>query len=329
MTRKLGSNISLMFVLVLGICGTVAAAGERIILDAILARVNDRIMTVSDFKTRLQADMSQLATKPEGEDLQNFAQQLFDSVVDEMVMLERAQEKNMTIESQMLDEAIDQLREDNNLQDEDDFKMAMEQAGMSEESLRERYRQNMLLQRTIQSELSVTEITNEEIRLIYEEEKERFRVPSKVELEQIFFPLGQDGPTELERRTRALIDRVRNGSDLVAEATLAGVEVANIGAIPEEDLRPELKSVLEGLEENSLSDPMMTEGGALVVRLVQKIPAGYQPFEEVKEKLRRRESGKAYQEQSRGLVSKLKLEYLVEVHNERLALLFDGDGNVK
>ena len=329
MARRVSVNASLLCVLVLGIGSSLAATGQRVVIDAILARVNDRILTISDFKARLLADMSQLATVPEGDDLLNFAGHLFDSVVDEMVMLERAEEKNLTIEKGMLDQAIDQLREDNNLQDEDDFKTAMEQAGMTVESLRERYRQNMLLQRTIQSEINVTEITEEEIRLVYEEEKERFRVPMKVELEQVFFPVASDGTDALERRTQALVERVRDGSDLVAEATLAGVEVANIGAIPDDDLRPELKIVLDSLEENSLSDPMPMEGGFLVVRLMQRIPAGYEPFEDVKEKLRRRLSGKSYQEQSRGLVAKLKQDYLVEVHRERLSLIFDGDADVE
>jgi parvulin-like peptidyl-prolyl isomerase len=330
MIRRLGVFVGFLLVLVFGAGGTLATAGERTIVDAILVRVNDRIMTVSDFKARIEADMSQLQAIPEGEDLRSFVTQIFDAAVDEMVMLERAREKNLTIENERLDQAIDELRQENNLQDDEDFRLAMEQAGMTEKSLRERYRQNMLLQRTIQSELNPTEITTEELRILYEEEKERFRVPKKVELEQIFFQLNKDdNPAELERRVTALIERVRGGSDLVAEATLAGVEVANIGAIPEDDLRPELKTVLDNLDDGDLSEPMETEGGFLVVRLLDRIGAGFEPFEDVKEQLRRRESGKAYQEQSGGLVTKLKAEYLVEIHRERLALLFDGDNNVE
>ena len=310
------------FATALGVA-SVGWCGERELLEAILVRVNDRIVTVSDFRERLDAELSQIASPPEGAARERFARELFSTVVDELILLERAREKKLTIDDEMVDKAIGELREQNQLQDNAAFKAALASAGLTEQALRERYRHNMLLQRAVQSEVKPTEITEEEIRQRYEADKERFRVPDKVELEQVFLPVAADGSDRsmVMRTAQALVERVRGGADLQAEATLAGGEVQELGAIPVADMREDLQRVLEPLSDNGLTDPLETAGGVQIVRLVRRIPAGYQPFEEVEESIRRQLSQGAYQDQTRGMVDRLKGEYLVEIHEDRLEMI--------
>ena len=310
------------------VVATLAAAGQRQVLEGILIRVNDRIVTLSDFRDRLQMELSQRPDPPEGEELKTFVRALFDAVLDEQIMLERAQEKKITVEDKDVDRAIQGLREQNNLTDDAAFKKALADAGLTEEGLRQRYRQSILLQRVAQSEVGSIEITAEEVRQEYEKDKERFKTPAKVELEQLFFPISEDGKDReaVLARVRGLVERVRHGADLKAEATLAGVELSDLGQIPVKDLRPELKEALDGLKEGEITDPLPTSGGFQVLRLVRRIPEGYRPFEEVQEMLRRQLSKQRYQEQTRGLVDRLKKEYLVETHPELLDRIVPGAG---
>jgi parvulin-like peptidyl-prolyl isomerase len=299
---------------------SVAWGGDRQVVEAILVRVNDRIVTTSDFRERLEVELSQLPSRPEGEELDRFAHQYFQTQVDELILLERAREKKLTVDDDMVDKAIAELREQNQLQDEAAFKAALAGAGLTEQALRDRYRHNMLLQRAVQSEIKPTEITEEELRQRYEANKEQYRVPAKVELEQVFLPVADDGSDrgQVLRTAQGLVERVRGGADLRAEATLAGAEIQELGSIPEADLRMELQQILAPLADNGLSDPLETAGGIQVVRLVRRIPAGYQPFEEVEESIRRQLSQGAYQDQTKGMVERLKGEYLVEIHEDRL-----------
>ena len=117
---------------------------------------------------------------------------------------------------------------------------------------------------------------------------------------------------------------MENGADLQAEATLAGVSLQDLGAIPVEDLRRELREVLDPLEEADLTAPALSPAGVQVLRLVKRIPAGYQPFEEVESTIRRREMERLFEAQRTGFVEELKKNYLVEVHDDRLALVLEG-----
>jgi parvulin-like peptidyl-prolyl isomerase len=165
---------------------------------------------------------------------------------------------------------------------------------------------------------------------MYEESRERFRTPAKIVVEQLFFAVDEsnDDADQVYRRALGLIERVGQGADLVAEATLAGVEVQELGAIPVADLRPELVDAVSGLAPSQLSQPLRLAGGFQVLRLIERVPEGFQPFEEVEEQLRRRKSQMTYQAQTRGLVDRLREDYLVETHDEFLTQVLDGLANV-
>ena len=304
----------------------VAHAAERVVVEGVLVRVNERIVTISEFTERIRQELAQMGAQPNNEELQQFTEMLLDEMVSELVLLERAQEKRLTVEDEMVENALENLREENNLGDDQAWEEALASAGMTIDTLRERYRRSILLQRVVQGEVRPVEITEEELRQQYEIEKEDFRVPAKVNLEQVYLADDGSNSADLLRRARGIVDRVRSGADFKAEATLAGAELQELGAIPADDCRPELKQALEPLNDGDLADPLVITGGIQIVRLVQRIPAGYQPFEDVVDGIRRQHSAETYESQTRGLVEKLKNQYLVEVHQEYLAVVFANLG---
>ncbi len=311
-------SVAMVSLSMLGVA--VVSGAERELLEAILIRVNDRVVTVSEFETRVQQELAQIPTKPVGPALEAFREQLLDNIVNEMILMERAEEKNIIPDEGAIDQAVAGLREENNLQDDLAFEAALEESGLTEESLRERYRRSFMVQRAAQGEVRPMEITSAELEKIYERDKETYAVPAKVELQQMIFPVAAD-ESDVEavvRRVQAMLERVKGGADLQAEATLAGVDLQDLGAIPRQDLRPELLEMLEPLEEGDFSQPAVTSGGIQVLRLVRRIPAGYRPFEEVEGEIRRRETERVFYEQRSGFIDKLKENYLIEVHRERL-----------
>ncbi len=315
-----------MLAVLMGMLTVPGTAGERRVVEAIMARVNDKIITVTDFRKRLRQDLSQIPRQLSSEEIRSFAHRIFDDMVNELVLMERAKEKKIEVTREDVDRAIEGLRKQNNLTDDDAFKEALASAGLTEAVIRERYRRNMLLQRVVQSEMTATEITAQELLDEYNASKEKYRTPEKVHLEQVFFPVAEDAKDReaVLGRARGLVERVRKGADFKAEATLAGLEVQDLGEIPVSDLRDEIKDALQGLEEGGITDVISTGGGFQVIRLVARIPAGYQPFEEVKEQIRRGLSEKRYREQSEGLVKKLREDYLVETHPEMVDQVLEG-----
>jgi len=316
-------NGVVILVIALMAMAVVVQAGDRILLEGPLIRVNDRIVTVTEFIERVRQELIQVQQQPTSEELHQFVEMLLKEVVNELVLMERATEKRLVVDDQMVDQAIANLREENNLQDDEAWEQALESSSLSVEGLRERYRRTIMLQRAVQGEVRPVEITEEELRQQYEENKDDYLVPAMVELEQVFIPVDDDaGLAQAERMAQGMVSRVREGADLKAEATLAGAELQDLGEIPVDDCRADLVQALEGLDDGAITDPIPVPGGIQVIRMVRRIPEGYQPFEDVSQALRRQRSAESYESQTRGLVEKLRAEYLVEVHEEYLDLVY-------
>jgi len=302
-------------------------AGQRRVVEAIMARVNDRIITVADFKKRLEQDLAQLGRQLNEEQLKRFAHQTFDTMVTEAILLERAKQKKMTIDDKAVDKAIDDLRKENHLSDEEAFKKALAQAGLTEAQLRARYRKQMLLQRVTQSEIKPEEITEQELHDEYDKQKDKhFKTPAKVHLEQIFLPVAEDGKDKdaVQARALGMMSRLESGADMSAEAILAGVKVQDLGEIPVADLREDIASAVAKMKPGEVAGPFSTAGGYQIIRLVQRTDTGYVPFDKVKEQIRRNISAERFREQSEGLVNRLKKEYLVETHPEMIDQVLTG-----
>jgi peptidyl-prolyl cis-trans isomerase SurA len=313
-------------VLVVAILVALPATAERVVLEGIMIRVNDQVVTISEFTERVRQESSQFPEDFTAEQLQEFTVSLLTELVAELVMTERANEKKVIADEATVDRAIESIREENNLTDDAAWEQALASSGITEDMLRERYRKNILLQRTVQGEVRPVEITEEELRATYEQHKDRYRIPAKVELEQVFLSDETEGGGSSVGIAQGLVSRVRGGADLKAEATLAGAELQDLGAIPLEDCRPDLQSAIDGLEDGEVTDPLTVPGGIQVIRLVRRVPAGYEAFEDVVEQLRRERSAESYEEQTRGLVERLRSEYLVEVHEEHLPLVYRSLG---
>lgn len=301
-------------------------AGQRTLLEGIMIRVNEEILTVSEFKDRLKQELAQISPKPEGNDLEQFARTLLENSANEMILLERAKEKGVTADEDSINKAVENLRKENGLEDDAKFEAALKESGLTLESLKKRYRRSFLMSRAAQSEIKPAEITREELRQIYNKNKEKYAVPAKIHLEQIIFPAQKDNSdlAAVQKRAEALMKRVQNGADLQAELTLAGVKLQDLGEIPKDDLRPELVKMLDQLPLNTFSDPLASPGGIQFLRVIKRIPAGYQSFESVEENLRRQESERLFREQQRGLIDKLKKDYLVDIRSEYLPGIVAG-----
>ena len=96
--RKFAFLITLWMTCTIGVIG----AADRVLVEGIMVRVNERIITVSDFTERLRNEISQMSPPPDGEQVKEFAEVLLDELVNELVLMERATEKRLEIDDAVL-----------------------------------------------------------------------------------------------------------------------------------------------------------------------------------------------------------------------------------
>jgi len=300
---------------------TSAVAAERKLIEGIVVRVNDRIVTTRDMNARMLERAAEQGHAVTAEEIPA----LVNDVADELCLLERASELKLEVTSEELDQAIKGLREENRLEDQAAFEAMLRSTGLTAEQLRTRVRDTLLVRRVLGREMGTSPITEEELRQLYEREKDSFMIGERMQLEHFIVPLAVDGSDRAAKRGQLerLAAAARTGNNfaaLVAEEVAAGRGTGgDLGEVLVSDLRPEVRQAVENLSEGEISAPFESASGLHIVRLVKRIPAAPRPFESVVDLLRDREMGKRYRDRLSGVVSGLKQRYVVETHAEFMA----------
>jgi parvulin-like peptidyl-prolyl isomerase len=298
--------------------GVDARGDGRRIVDAIVVRVNDRIITVTGMRERA-ADHAAERGQPVPVEAYPM---LVQEAADELCLLERAAELKIEISEQEIDAAIQQLREQNRVPDDETFTRMLRDLGMSLPRLRQRLQDNITVNRVLSQEVGELPITEEEVRQRYERDKEKYAIPERYALEHIVYPVAPDrSDLQLKlARARRLVAAARAGGsflDLVTQETALGDATGgDLGALVLSDLRAEVRDVVAAMKPGDISEPFVSAIGVHVGRLREKFPASYRPFAEVAEELHNRELDERYRNRLRGVVDGLKTRYVVVVHPE-------------
>jgi parvulin-like peptidyl-prolyl isomerase len=301
--------------------GAPAFAAERQLVEGIVVRVNDRILTTADIRQRATERATETGKEIPAAAYADLVQQ----AADELCILERATELKLEISDEELNAAVQQLRADNRVPDDAAFEKMLHASGLTLEGLKSRLRESMLIQRLIKREVGDLPITEEELRQRYAREKDKYMIGERAHLEHIVMPLAADR-TDLEAKlaaARRLVAAARASGDfkvLVEREVAAGqVSGGDLGILVMEDLRPEVRDAVLKLKPGEVSDPFISSTGVHVVQLIERIPPSPKPFEEVESELRQQELDQRYRSHITSVVTELKKRYVVETHPELLA----------
>lgn len=298
-----------------------AIGAERKLVEGIVVRVNERILTIEDMRDRVREKEAEAGTKV----LPEMYPAVVREAADELVLLERAEELKLEVDEKEVDTALAQLKAGNKVADDATFEKMLNEAGISLAQLRARLRDTILINRVLTKELGSFEITEEELRQRYERDKDSFMMPPKVHIAHVVYQTAVDpaAQEQVVERARRLVAAARSGSDfltLAQEETGAGGAVGgDLGILALDDLRSEVRDVTEKLAPGEVSEPFETPAGLHVVLLIERIPAAPRPFDEVKDSLRQAELSERYRGRLGSVVEELKKRYVVEVRPEMFA----------
>ncbi len=134
------------------------------------------------------------------------------------------------------------------------------------------------------------QVTDEEIRKYYEERQSLYFLDEHLFLKYIVIvtPNPSDSTSRLESHTRAIeaLARLKSGEDFDAVArqyaTDPNESLRVVGPVPVKDVPRGWGSQVAGLQEGQVSDVIDLDGQFLIVKAIERNPAGQQPYEKVR-----------------------------------------------
>lgn len=306
---------------------SVSSAVEAIVLDRIVAVVNDDVVTLSELKSLELSVLKREGTRSSREDAALNRERLLDELIDKKIKLQKAEDLKISIADQEVHAAIEQILSQNRITKEA-FREKLHKEGFAWADYEKEIRNQIVLSRLVNQEVrSKIVLMPEEIRQYYQDHLDRFGVNEKKQVLRILLSLPDGaGPEEIRSRKQEAEDlrrRVMSGEDFqeVAMRYSDGPEASeggNLGYFARGDLRADLDEAVGSLSLGAVSPVIDRTEGFIILKVEDIRVASHIPFEKAQDEIKEALYQDKLRERYRAWITELKGKAFIEIKKEAL-----------
>jgi peptidyl-prolyl cis-trans isomerase SurA len=265
-------------------------------VEDIIARVNDQIITQSDYDRAL-AEVDQESRQRGATSLQEIAaahKDLLRNLIDQQLWLSKGKELDITGDTELV-KRLDEIRKQYHLDSIDDLEKAAKEQGVSFEDFKANIRNGIITQDVMRQEVGARlQITPGEAERYFEQHKQDYAQPESVRLSEILISTGTSSDPAKQAAAKSKADdieaRLHAGGDFsqLSKSFSDGPTAASGGDLGEYQ-RGALPKVLEDktfpLKAGQITDPILTRQGYIILKVVEHVPGGPRPYKEVEDQV--------------------------------------------
>lgn len=274
-----------MMLLCLNLALALSAAPERVVVDRIVAVVNDDVITLSELDTAAKPYLSENSTAEKRTALYGAA---LDSLIAEKLIQQQIREAKLDVTSDDVERAIDDISKQNHLS-RDDLKSALEARGMSMAQYKSDLEKQLLRLKLVDLKVrSRVVVPDADVRAEWERQVSLEKREKLLKLRHLLFRWGETADAAEKKRILDIATKARNrvvgGEDFgaVAKAVSEGPTASDggdLGWLTGSNLLPELARAVVKMQVGEISGPVETANGVHILWLEDaklKDPTGFE-----------------------------------------------------
>ncbi len=284
------------------------------IVETIVARVNNDIVTLSELNHRRDQMRQELGQRVRGMELQSqIAEQekaLLRDLIDNLLLVQKGKEIGTNVDTEFV-KYQDKLRRDMGLATMEDLEKAVTAQGMIFEDWKSNVKNEMIKRQVIGREVGSTiKISQDEIKKFYDENKSKLLISTE----------GKEGPAlaEAEKKAEDALARARKGENFaeLAQKVSESESAKNggdIGGFEKGKMAKEIETAVFALKKGGITDVMKTRNGLLILKVEEHSQAGVPPLAEAEEFIQNELYTQKMQPGLRTYLTKLRNEAYLEI----------------
>jgi peptidyl-prolyl cis-trans isomerase SurA len=272
------------------------------VVEEIVARVNNQIITLSEFqrsKDQLKDDAKQQDAANADKLFSDREKDVLRDLIDLQLLLEKGKDLGITGDTDLI-KRLDQMRKEMKLESMEDLEKAASSQGISFEDFKQNMRNQIVREKVIGEEVGQRlSITPDEQQKFYDEHKGEMEQPESVRLSEILVApekpaakpaagAGQDAAkqaddtaalTAAEAKANDLLKQIKGGASFedVAKKNSMGASAAqggDLGVFKRGMLAKELEDKTFGMKTGEVSDVVRTKQGYIILKVTDHQQAG-------------------------------------------------------
>lgn len=315
------------------------------IVDEIVARVDDSIITRGDLERAKQSSQQELKDRySSGWEAKwnEHQKEVLRDLIDEQLLLGKGKQLGITGDTEVV-KRLNEVRQQMNLETLEDLEKAASQQGVSFADFKDRIRNQIVAQQVVAREVgSRVRISNEEIQKWYQDHQKDIAVPEAVNLSEILvsfeppkppssdkdskegtqqappLPADPNRVAEAEAKAKQLLEALRKGADFeeLAKKSSDGPTASKgggIGAFKRGELARELEDKTFSLKPGEVTDVIRTRQGFLIFKVIEHQEAGVQPLKKIEDRIREAIYSEKLEPAARTYLTKLREEAYIDI----------------
>ncbi|MFI5338638.1 MAG: peptidylprolyl isomerase [Candidatus Methylomirabilales bacterium] len=272
-------------------------ASEGMVLDRVVAVVNDEALTLSEIQEEGQPVVRKIFQDFVGPErdrrLEEAEKRLLDDLIDRRLMYQVAKREGTLPSEAEVSGAIEELKKNNNVTDDAQFRTMLKTEGLTLEQIRrsigERLAIGRLLARQIRSSIIINE---DELMKYYQSNQEKYKRVPQAEIRHIFFGFSAEAKEATVRaRAEEARAKIQAGADFIQVAreysdASAGETPSELLTVHRGDLDPEIEAAAFSVPPGGVSPLIRTESGYHLIKVERVQTESVAPFAEVRESIR-------------------------------------------
>jgi peptidyl-prolyl cis-trans isomerase SurA len=284
----------------LGLAAQQPPPPKGLVIEQIIARVNDDIITSHQLKQAQASLLSEIKRDCNGcspaQIQTEYAKQESDvlrDLIDQSLMVQRAKDEGINVDIDVVKQ-LDEIRLQYKLDSMDALRRAVEASGLNWDDYKDSIKKHLLTQKLIQRDVGGTiQIDHEAVQKYYDSHKNEFNRPETVVLREIFLPTKGKTPAEIaqiKKQMENIRQRVENGDDFGQLAKLyskgpTADQNGELGAYTRGQLAKPIEDAVFKLQHNQMTPVLERPGGFELFQVEQHYQAGIQPLDAVENEI--------------------------------------------
>ncbi len=264
---------------------TSAQETEAVVIDEVIAQVNDGVITLSRVKREMNELTDALVANGKSRDeakreVESKQGELIASIINNELLIQKGKELDLgqDVEAQVNQRFLELMKQ-RNLKTLDALYKEMEKANVRPDdiraNLREQFTQEFVLGREVDSRL-YHGFTTKELRDYFEKNKSKFIKSGTVSLSEIFISLAGVSDEAALQKAKSIVSRARAGEDFAklaveySERPDIAETKGKVGSFSTDELTDFVKNAIKNLKAGGISEPQKIDEGYEILRVDER-----------------------------------------------------------
>lgn len=330
-----------------------SAFAQAQVVEEIVARVNNQIVTRSEFlrsKDQLKDDVKQQDAANADKLYEEREKDVLRDLIDQQLLLEKGKDLGITGDTDLI-KRLDQMRKDMKLDSMEELEKAATSQGISYEDFKQNMRNQIITQKVIGEEVgSHLSITKDEEQKYYDEHKNELEQPESIKLSEILITpakpaadkpaqnaadssatagdkpanseanleAGKQADAAAEAKANELLKQIRAGASFedVARKNSNGPSAAqggDLGAFKRGTLAKELEDRTFAMKAGEVTDVIRTKQGYVILKVTSHQTAGIPALKDIEPRIQDALYYQQLQPALRAYLTKLREEAYIDI----------------